>query len=236
MNFEIHNDELSALRSLTSYLLTLVSSKRTDYFNLALSGGNTAKQLFALWLSDYKNKIPWYRIRFFWNEECCVSPSDNTSNYGEAYRLFLKQLCLPGENILRIHGEDEPEKEAKRYSTMVTKCLPSVNGLPHFDGIILGVGTDGHVASIFPASRNLLEERTPFVVTQHPRTGQKRITLTGPVILNDTPLLIPIIGPSKALILDDLKKNNPKVAPSPAAYIVQHARRVDVISYVETPE
>lgn len=220
-NFE-NNDE--ALRALTSKLMFYLDRKDNETpFNLALSGGETAKQMFSLWVTEYVSKINWTNIRFFWVDERCVPPTDSESNYGHADRLLFKPLHIPYENIHRIHGEAEPDEEAIRYSRIVEKYVPHHGSLPYFDCIILGIGNDAHTASIFPDKLSLLSDKRLYAVSQQPATHQYRITMTGQLILNGSPLLIPAPGPGKSIVIDDIKKGFSETNATPAAYILSKA-------------
>lgn len=230
MVIENFKDSKEALRSLTLNLMYYVDRKNDGRpFNLALSGGETAKQMFSLWADEYRAKMNWKNIRFFWVDERCVPPSDKESNYGHANRLLFKPLGIPPENVHRIHGEVEPGTEAMRYSRIVKEYLPRHGQLPYFDCIILGIGGDAHTASIFPDTLPLLTDSRNYAVSQHPATGQYRVTMTGPLILNDSPLLVPVLGAGKATLIEDLKKGYSATNATPAAYILTHA--VDAIVF-----
>ena len=173
-----------ALRSMTEDMMAMIRRKDFAPFNLALSGGETAKHMFSLWVDEYKDKIDWNNIRFFWVDERCVPPTSPDSNYGHANHLLFKPLCIPADHIHRIKGENEPGTEAMRYSWVVKEFLPLFNQMPTFDCIILGVGEDSHTASIFSTTMELLSDSRNYAVSQQPSTGQYRITMTGPLILN----------------------------------------------------
>ena len=159
MKIENYKDNKDALRALTRQLMDYMARKEDDEpFNLALSGGETAKQMFALWADEYKDKIDWNNMRFFWVDERCVSPTDAESNFGHANKLLFEPLHIPREHIHRIHGEGEPGTEAMRYSRIVKEYLPRHGQFPYFDCIILGIGGDSHTASIFPDN---LADRQP---------------------------------------------------------------------------
>lgn len=213
-----------ALREMTCKLIEIMRAESCNIpFNLALSGGSTARWLFALWQEEYKMMIDWSRIRFYWVDERCVPPEDEESNYKHAYKYLFEPLGIPQTRIYRIRGEENPSKEASHYSDLLESQLPKKNGLPHFDAIILGIGTDGHTASIFSSCNFLLNDIRIYAVSQHPDTKQLRITLTGPVILNDTPLLIPVIGEDKKEILERLLEARTATDDFPAACIVYRA-------------
>ncbi len=154
------------------------------FFSLALSGGSTPKVIFEFIASNFKNKINWSKVIIFWGDERCVSPESDESNYKMASESLLKHIPIPDTNIFRIKGEEDPATEVKRYSEIVSKLIPSVNGTPQFDLILLGLGEDGHTASIFPNNIHLFDSKKLFELSEHPDTNQKRITATGKIINN----------------------------------------------------
>ncbi len=230
MTIEDFKDSNEALRSLTSKLMYYLDKKNNEAnFNLALSGGETAKQMFSIWVTEYKTKINWEKINFFWVDERCVPPGDRDSNYGNADKLLFKPLHIPTENIYRIHGETNPDAEAIRYSLIVEENLPQRDKLPYFDCIILGIGNDAHTASIFPDRLSLLTCQNLYAVSQQPITKQYRITMTGPLILNGSPLLVPALGSRKSNVIEDIEKGFSETNRTPAAYILSKA--VDATVY-----
>ena len=230
MKIENYKDNKEALRALTSQLMTYMARKEDRRpFNLALSGGETAKKMFALWVDEYRDKIDWDSLRFFWVDERCVAPTDPESNFGHANKLLFEPLQIPRDHIHRIHGEVEPGTEAMRYSRIVKEYLPRHGQFPYFDCIILRIGGDSHTASIFPDNLPLLTDSRNYAVSQHPETGQFRITMTGPIILNGSPLLVPVLGAGKGPAIEELKQGYSAVNATPAAYILSHA--VDSIVY-----
>lgn len=223
MEIKRYNEMKEALRSMTEDMMAMIRRKDFAPFNLALSGGETAKHMFSLWVDEYKDKIDWNNIRFFWVDERCVPPTSPDSNYGHANHLLFKPLRIPADHIHRIKGENEPGTEAMRYSWVVKEFLPLFNQMPTFDCIILGVGEDSHTASIFPTTMELLSDSRNYAVSQQPSTGQYRITMTGPLILNGAPLLVPILGTNKEPVIQRLSKGYSPSNDTPAAYILSHA-------------
>ena len=203
-------DSREALELLSEQLAMQVRRKKEEPFFLALSGGETAQQMFRLWTERFSGRIDWDTIRFYWVDERCVPPQDSESNYGHAHELLFGPLNILPAHIHRIRGEEEPAAEAVRYAQEVREELPHRHGIPRFDAIILGAGSDGHTASIFPDSISLMADQNLFAVSAHPGSGQKRITMTGPLILNAAMLLLPIIGKSKAHITPLLLGNAPE--------------------------
>jgi 6-phosphogluconolactonase len=168
------------------------------FFSLALSGGSTPKVVFEFITPNFKNKINWSKVIIFWGDERCVSPESDESNYKTASESLLNHIPIPDANIFRIKGEEDPDTEAKRYSEIVSKLIPSSNGIPQFDLIMLGLGEDGHTASIFPNNIHLFDSRNLFEVSKHPVTKQKRITATGKIINNSKAVCFLATGKNKS--------------------------------------
>jgi len=231
MRLEELKNTREALHSMTDKLVSLINAKESSVFNLALSGGETAKKMFNIWVEDYKDIINWEKLRFFWVDERCVAPTDPESNYGNANRYLFEPLHIPAENIHRIIGEADPGIEAVRYSWEIKEYLSRYDQLPIFDCIILGVGPDSHIASIFPNTPKLLYDSRIYTVSQHPISGQYRITMTGPLILNNAPLLVPILGTGKESVKKKLYEGYSETDETPAGYILSRAK--DVTIYIE---
>ncbi|WP_031427267.1 6-phosphogluconolactonase [Flavimarina sp. Hel_I_48] len=169
----------------------------TDVFRVALSGGSTPKIVFDFMAEHYKEEVDWSRVHFFWGDERCVPPTDEQSNYKMTRDHLLSKIDVPEANIFRIKGENDSEEEAKRYSEVLEKDLPSANGLPQFDLVILGMGGDGHTASIFPSEIHLWDEKAYCAVATHPESGQKRVGLTGGIINNAKTVAFLVTGNDK---------------------------------------
>jgi len=184
---------------------------------VALSGGSTPKLLFDILASDFKDKIDWTRIHFYWGDERCVPPDDLESNYKMTFDHLFQKVNIPEENVHRVRGEYDPRKEAIRYSEHIESNLNEAHGLPRFDLIILGMGEDGHTASIFPHEMELLTANATCAVATHPVSGQKRITLTGPVINNAAIVAFLVTGETKRGKVDEIL--NQGVVDYPAARI-----------------
>ena len=196
------------------------STKINKTFTIALSGGSTPEILFNFLSSDYAGSVPWHQIHIFWSDERCVAPDDPQSNYGMALRTLLSKIEIPGVNIHRIMGEENPEEEALRYSSEIVLNTRTRKGRPVFDLVLLGLGEDGHTASIFPGHPELLESDKTCEVAYHPVTGQERITLTGRVINNAEAVAFLVTGRKKEIVVEKLFKKDPDSLNYPAAHIV----------------
>jgi 6-phosphogluconolactonase len=180
-------------------------------YNLAVSGGETPRTLFS---EMAKQKFNWEYIHFYWADERCVPPGSPESNYGMTKEYLFDKINIPQNNIHRIKGEDEPKKEAESYSNEILKNISIGNELPSFDCILLGIGDDGHTASIFPNQLHLLTSDKICEVAYHPVTNQKRITLTGKIINNAATVIYMVTGAKKANTVFEILKNNNKTYPA----------------------
>lgn len=169
-----------------------------NIYTVVLSGGNTPAVLYSLMAEKYGDSVDWKLVHFFWGDERCVPPDDPESNYGMAFDKFLGRIDIPAGNIHRIIGEGIPSVEAQRYSGEILLNTRNLNGLPVFDHVILGMGEDGHIVSIFPSNRDLFHSDKICDVTTHPVTGQKRITMTGKVINNSDSVTFLVTGKAKS--------------------------------------
>lgn len=206
-------------------------TKKSLPFNIALSGGNTPKLLFALLANEYTDKIPWRFVRLFWVDERCVPPTHAESNFGMTYESLLKYVPIQDANIFRMLGEADSLREAKRYQELLENQLPLKNNIPQFDLILLGMGDDGHTASIFPNDLSLLSSEQFVAIATHPVSGQKRITLTGMTINQANEVVFFITGASKAEVLRQIINREPVFQQYPAAYI--HAQSGAAAFYLD---
>ncbi len=193
----------STIEKLSLHFANRLSEKvnktlENHFFSLVLSGGSTPKLVFRFISSNFKNKIDWSRVVIFWGDERCVSPDNDESNYKMANDSLLSHIPIPDSNIFRIKGENDPRTEAKRYSGVVSKLIPSLHGNPQFDLILLGIGEDGHTASIFPNNIHLFDSKNLYEVSEHPETKQKRITMTGRIINNSKAVYFIATGKNKS--------------------------------------
>lgn len=153
-------------------------------FKVALSGGTSPVPLFELLRArDWAHRIPWDRITFFWADERCVGPENEDSNYGMARKELLSHVSAT--HFYRIRGEFPPEEAAQRYERQLRDDFGlSGNELPRFDLILLGMGRDGHTASLFPGSPELGEKKRLVTDVYMPDGQKDRVSLTLPVLNN----------------------------------------------------
>jgi 6-phosphogluconolactonase len=186
---------------------------------IALSGGSTPKKVFKYLASKYRKDVVWNNTEIYWVDERCVAPDDRQSNYGLAKKYLLNKLNLNETNIHRIRGEDEPPAEADRYSKEIYDTVVIEYDLPRFDIILLGIGEDGHTASIFPNKLQLFNSDKICEVTLHPESAQKRITLTGKVLNNAANILFLVSGTAKAEVISIILNKKEGWQDYPAGHI-----------------
>jgi len=186
--------------------LAKVSIAAQGHFSLALSGGSTPEKLYNLLANaPYKDQFDWSKVLIFFGDERCVPPNHPDSNYRMASQALLSKVPLPSENIHRMHGEDPPEEAAAAYAQELEKAFglehgdgPSPENFPSFDLILLGMGPDGHTASLFPGTQALQERGRPVTVNHVPRLNSDRITLTAPAINQAGQVWFLVVGEDKA--------------------------------------
>ncbi len=187
MSIEILPDaESAALRAADLFAAAAqAAAAQHGRFAVALSGGETPRALYRLLArQQFSQKVPWRRVQLYWGDERCVPPEDPASNYGAAREAFIRHVPIAAENVHRILGEEAPDQGAMAYEKEL-RALAALerptSELPVFDLVLLGLGQDGHTASLFPHADALdVEER--FAVATEAPDGSPRITLTYPVI------------------------------------------------------
>ncbi len=196
MQLKISKTKKKTAEHFTDWLIELIHAN--DVLHVALSGGSTPKIVFDELAARDISKRDWKKVHLYWGDERCVPPEDSESNYRMTVEHLLSKIEIPEENIHRIKGESTPREEAERYSEVLKNELPETYDLPQFDLIILGMGDDGHTASIFPYEIGLWNADQFCEVAEHPETGQKRITITGQIINNAVTVAFLVTGEGKA--------------------------------------
>ena len=198
-----------------------IASKVKGIFSVVLSGGTTALKVYQKIASPlWVNKIPWKVVHIFWADERCVLPESQESNYQIISRTFLNHVPIPDENVHRIKGEEEPESESIRYAQEIKDHMILRNARDiFFDWVLLGLGVDGHTASLFSGQEKIFKTPNLCGVTQHPETNQTRITLTPFTIQRSACVTYHVIGKKKAEIVSALVSKSNKNNKYPAANI-----------------
>jgi len=212
-------EELAVTLSQKVVKLASDSIRAGNPFSIALSGGSTPRVLFEKIVSITEDTGLWEQVKFFWVDERCVPPDHPESNFRMTDEAFFRPISLSYDHVYRMMGEEDPLAEADRYETLLRSQLPAREGLPRFNLILLGMGTDGHTASIFPDQMDLLHSGHICEVGRHPETGQQRITLTGQVINNADQVCFMITGANKATVLASILEKRSGSEKYPAAHI-----------------
>ena len=151
---------------------------------IALSGGSTPLALYRLLAEPpFRAELPWKSMHFFWGDERCVPPNDPQSNYRQAYDAWLSRVPLPAENIHRALGELDPASAAEDYAGQLRQFAAPGLEYPRFDLVLLGLGADGHTASLFPGSPANADSPVISVAGDYQGRPANRITLT-PLVFN----------------------------------------------------
>lgn len=216
---KIFADTKDVVKGLAKEIYKLTKSSGQERFNIVLSGGNTPTELFKRINKKYAYSIDWERIHLWWGDERCVEPDNVNSNFKQAYDFLISHILIPDENIHRIKGENNPEEEALRYAAEINKNLNFRGENPVFDLVLLGLGEDGHTASIFPDELELFEDERICAVTKHPLSGQKRITITGRVLNNANRVFFMVTGANKAQRISEIMNDDEAAKLLPAYYI-----------------
>ena len=177
-------------------------------FSIALAGGTTPKKLFqTLAKPPFSTSMPWGKTRIFFGDERSVGPTDIDSNYAMANKYLFSQISIDPLRVHRIQGELEPEDAAEAYNHVLGAFLPlNSQNQPVFDLVLLGLGDDGHVASLFPGTDilNVTDKRAAAVWVESKDTW--RISITLPVINSAHNVWLLVTGESKCDIVDQIFK------------------------------
>jgi 6-phosphogluconolactonase len=170
-------------------------------FLAALNGGSTPQRLFQLLAADKGKKMNWNKVHIFWGDERCVPPDDAESSYGLARELLLRHVNIPEGNVHRIEGELGPVAASKAYVQVLKQFASPPLEWPRFDLVLLGMGEDGHTASLFPGSPVEAVAPAIAVTARYQDRPARRVTLTPPVFNSARLALFMVVGGNKALTL-----------------------------------
>jgi len=174
-------------------------------FTLSLAGGSTPKLLYRLLSSEkYSRKIPWDKVHLFWGDERCVPPGHPDSNYRMVFETLLAAIDIPAENVHPIRGEMGEAGVADYEKTLKMNFRVDGPAFPCFDLVLLGMGDDGHTASLFPGTPALSEGKAWVSKVFVERLKSMRISLTPPVINNAAEILLLVSGEGKAPALKEV--------------------------------
>ena len=187
--------------------------------SIALSGGSTPRSLFRLLASDdWRKRFDWSRIRIFQVDERAVPLDHPDSNFGMIERELLHGIQIPADNVHRVHTELGAQAAAEEYERQLRKSFPAP-GIPRFDVLLLGMGEDGHTASLFPGTEALHETHRLVLGYMVEKLNAFRITLTFPVINNARKILFLVAGQNKAATLREIFQGESPELRYPAAMV-----------------
>lgn len=202
-------------------LIVTLSEERTraqDYFTIALSGGSTPQRLYELLSSEsFARRLHCERWHVFWSDERCVPPNHPESNYRLAKESFLDKVSIPSHQVHRMRGELTPKDAAEEYEVALRQEFPSSS--PIFDLMLLGMGDDGHTASLFPGTDALHEKRRWVVANWVPLLRAYRITFTLPLINMARVIAFLVTQKSKAELLKQVLEPEEGQELPPAALV-----------------
>ena len=198
----VHADLEALSRAVSNRFIELAGQRiaQAGRFSVALSGGSTPRRLYELLGSpEVAPQISWGKVHLFQVDERCVPPDHASSNYRMIRESLLAPASVPAENFHRILGERTPEDAAREYARDLEKSFavrPPDD--PRLDLVFLGMGADGHVASLFPGSRNLNEQKRWVVPSEPGPEGLERVTLTSPVLNAAARIIFLVTGAEKS--------------------------------------
>jgi 6-phosphogluconolactonase len=188
-------------------------------FSLVLSGGSTPRSIYQVLAEPEKsNRIDWSCTHIFWGDERAVPPDHPDSNYRMAKQALLEHIPIPPENVFRIKGELSPGDAAEEYEEQIETFFKGRD--KHFDLILLGLGGDGHTASLFPDSDALSENQRWVAANYAPSQQAWRVTLTYPALLSSHKAIFLVNGAGKSKVLSQIIQDPQNASQFPAANVV----------------
>jgi len=181
----------------------------TEKISVALAGGNTPRRVYELLATEpFKQQVEWSKVHLFFGDERCVPPDHRDSNYAMVNEALISNVPIPANNVHRIIGEGNANENALAYEAELRTYFAGL-AWPRFDLVLLGMGEDGHTASLFPNSAALKEMSRWVVPTRNEQLGQDRITLTLPVFNHARRLMFLVTGQKKAQRLKEVLRPQP---------------------------
>jgi 6-phosphogluconolactonase len=196
----LYPDAAAVAEAAAEHLIALASDAlaQCERFCLVLSGGATPRALYArLARPEVAGRVDWSRVHLFWGDERCVPTDHPESNYRMVWDVWLRHAAIPAENIHRIRGEMPPPEAAAEYEREL-RAFFAPEPLPRFDLVLLGMGEDGHTASLFPASPALHERHQWAMAVETRKPSPWRVTLTPPAINAAAHVVFLVTGAAKA--------------------------------------
>jgi len=188
-------------------------------FSVALAGGNTPRRVYELLAAElFRDRIGWAGVHLFFGDERAVPPDNHDSNYRMVHAALISQIGIPLSNVHRIIGEGDAHENAAAYERDLKEFFGEISW-PRFDLILLGMGEDGHTASLFPGGDAVREELRWVAATRMEHLKQDRITITIPVINQAAHVMFLVTGKAKAKRLSEVIHQNSAAAPLPAQLV-----------------
>jgi 6-phosphogluconolactonase len=173
---------------------------RADICTVALAGGSTPREVYSMLASaPHRERIDWNAVRLFWGDERAVSPDHRESNFGMTRETLLQGIEIPAKNVHRIQGEVDPEIAALEYAEILQAEFGTK--FPEFDLVLLGIGEDGHTASLFPGTPAVAEQERSVTEVFVQKMNTWRITLTLPVLNRARHVIFTVVGQAKGEIV-----------------------------------
>jgi 6-phosphogluconolactonase len=201
MNIGIYPDIDALSREAAQYVVRVANESIVTHgrFSIALSGGTTPKKLYGLLGSEpYRSQIDWALVHIFWGDERCVPPDSPDSNYKMALKVLLSNIPVPVSQVHRMPAEMADRNAASEQYTFEMQRIFGTNGIPNFDLIQLGMGPEGHTASLFPHQPSLHEQRRLVMPVSVPKPPPDRLTFTPPILNAARNVLFLVTGSDKA--------------------------------------
>jgi len=196
------------------------SIKANGKFSVVLSGGSTPKGMLSLLATDeYKKQVPWDKCHFFWGDERSVPPSHNDSNYKMATDALLSHIPIASGQIYRMEAEKEDiHQAAQEYQNKIAAFfnIPNAGSPPQFDLLYLGMGPDGHTASLFPDTSALNEKNKWVTPNFVPKFNTYRLTFTYPIINQAKNVIFLVAGKDKVPALKEVLQGKPDIETYPS--------------------
>lgn len=189
------------------------------FYYVVLAGGSTPKATYQLLAQpEYAARLDWSKTHLFWGDERCVEPDDVQSNYRMVREALLNHIPITMDNVHRIQGEIQPHEAAEQYEKLLRRIWSNADW-PRFDLVLLGMGDDGHTASLFPHTAALHENKRWVAANYVERVGMWRVTLTAPAINHAACVAFMVTGASKAARLKEVLNGVYKPQELPAQLI-----------------
>ncbi|MCC7437126.1 MAG: 6-phosphogluconolactonase [Armatimonadetes bacterium] len=214
-DLQIFPDPEQLCRAAAAAIAQMIGPHRGNRFRLVLSGGRTPETLYRILATEYAREIPWCSVELFWGDERYLPHDHPASNAGMVQRALLDHINIPATQVYPIPtGANNPASDAAAYQKTLQRCAETQaeGGALRFDLLLLGMGEDGHTASLFPGGDWLAEQEAWAVASRAPVVPHDRITLTFPILNAARHTMILVTGQKKQPILQEMFANSTAAA------------------------